>query len=477
MRIKRASIGIGLGVCLLTAGALVLSMLPGRTADDDKGILSGFLSRALSTPQSRVSIGLVQGALLSDSTISDIKIADRDGVWLEIDRVRFNWTRSALLFRKLQIDKLEIGTVRYLRPALPNEQPEAVSKEPLLPELPLKVEIKDFGLKELALGAPVLGTAASVSATGAATLGNPAEGLNLRFDARRLDAAGALAARVELVPDTQRLSLNLSVDEPANGIAAHALNIPGRPPVKLTFEGNGTLDSFNAQLAFTAGDDIGANGTAQIRRIDKERRLTVDMASRIEGLLPSLAAPVFAGTTRLNGSIGFADRGAITISPLTVASRTARLDINGGLTADQIADVAITVRSLPNAGDKTAAGGAALDAEIRTERGLADADDRLLADAVQAVAEADGGGCLAFAGRGRVDGGDEDQPAVLVALHRLDEVGRNLRLVMAVGQEMLGRDADLGADLLDLLFLGGARDLDVGLHFGHDDFPLGFRGV
>jgi len=35
-----------------------------------------------------------------------------------------------------------------------------------------------------------------------------------------------------------------------------------------------------------------------------------------------------------------------------------------------------------------------------------------------------------------------------------------------------GRDADLGADLLDLFLLGGARDLDVGLHFGHDGFPL-----
>ena len=305
MQGRRTTIGIGFAVCLLAVGVLLVSTLTGRSADDDKGLLSSFLSRALSTPQSRVSIGLVRGALLSDSTISDIKISDRNGVWLEIDKVHLNWTRSALLFRKLQIDKLEIGTVRYLRRALPNEQPEAVSDEPLLPELPLKVEIKDFSLKELALGAPVIGTAASVSATGAATLGNPAEGLNLRFDARRLDAAGTLAARVELVPDSQRLALKLSVDEPANGIAANALNIPGRPPVKLTLDGNGTLDSFDAQLAFAAGDDIGANGSAQIRRVDKERRLTVDMASRIEGLLPAVAA--FFLANRLL-PIGIADR-------------------------------------------------------------------------------------------------------------------------------------------------------------------------
>ena len=101
-----------------------------------------------------------------------------------------------------------------------------------------------------------------------------------------------------------------------------------------------------------------------------------------------------------------------------------------------------------------AAGSAALDAEIGAERGLADADDGLLADAVQAVAEADRRRRLAFAGRRRVDGGDEDQLAVLAAPHRLDELGGDLRLVVAVGQQVLGRDADLRADLLDRLLFG-----------------------
>ena len=102
-----------------------------------------------------------------------------------------------------------------------------------------------------------------------------------------------------------------------------------------------------------------------------------------------------------------------------------------------------------------AAGRTALDAEARAERGLADADDGLLADAVQAVAEADRGRGLAFAGRRRVDGGDQDQLAVLACPARDgDEFGGDLRLVVAVGQQMLGRDAELGADLLDRLLLG-----------------------
>jgi hypothetical protein len=37
---------------------------------------------------------------------------------------------------------------------------------------------------------------------------------------------------------------------------------------------------------------------------------------------------------------------------------------------------------------------------------------------------------------------------------------------------MLAWNADFLADRLDLFLVGGARDLDVGLHFGHGGFPL-----
>src|SRR5690606_33091296 len=73
--------------------------------------------------------------------------------------------------------------------------------------------------------------------------------------------------------------------------------------------------------------------------------------------------------------------------------------------------------------------------------------------------------------RRRVDRGDEDQLAVLLAALRFDERRRNLRLVMAVGQQLLGRDAEPGADLHDRLFRRGTRDLDVGLRCGHVNSP------
>ena len=109
-----------------------------------------------------------------------------------------------------------------------------------------------------------------------------------------------------------------------------------------------------------------------------------------------------------------------------------------------------------------AARGPALHPEVGAKRGLADADHRLLADGVEPVAEAHRRGGLSLACGRRVDRGHEDQVPVGLAFLGLDEVGRHLGLVMAVGQERVGRNIQLRADLLDRFFVGFAGDFDVG---------------
>jgi hypothetical protein len=112
-------------------------------------------------------------------------------------------------------------------------------------------------------------------------------------------------------------------------------------------------------------------------------------------------------------------------------------------------------------------GGPALHPEVRAKRRLADADHRLLADAVQPVAKTHGRRRLALARRRRVDRRHEDQLAVRAGRQACDEFLPDLRLVVAVGQQRLRRDAEFGADLLDRFLLRGARDFDVCLE-GHD---------
>ncbi len=122
----------------------------------------------------------------------------------------------------------------------------------------------------------------------------------------------------------------------------------------------------------------------------------------------------------------------------------------------------------------SAARRAALHAEARPERGLAQADRDALADARERVAETDRGRRLAFARRRRADRGDEDELAVRLAGEPGEEAVVDLGDRAAVRMQRLRRDAELGADRRDGRERGLARDFTVRLHCRR---PLTLRPV
>lgn len=357
---------------LLLAALLASAHFGGfaQNAQTDRGVVADLISKALSSDSSQVSIGAVNGALSSDVEIRDIVLSDRDGAWLRLDRARLIWSRSALLLRRLDVDRLEIGRLEILRRPVKQPATTPTADEPILPELPLRVIIRAFQLQELALGEPVIGTAARITASGAARLGPPTEGLDLRFEARRIDMGGSFDVNLSFVPETMRLRLAAKLDEPAGGLISKVAGLPGEPPVKLDLSGDGPLDGFRSTLTFTAGPTIGADGTATVNRSGAERQLALALDARIEGLMPAPVAPVFAGSTRLDGTVAFADAGDVEIRNLALVSALAQLDVGGRVAADKSLDLRVSAASRPNVAGKTVASGSeigklAFDATIK----------------------------------------------------------------------------------------------------------------
>src|SRR5271155_3985938 len=107
---------------------------------------------------------------------------------------------------------------------------------------------------------------------------------------------------------------------------------------------------------------------------------------------------------------------------------------------------------------------ASLQAETGTERGLAQADDRLLADAVERVAETDRRRRLALARRRRADRGHENE----LAVGPVAETAK--KIILELGDEAAERvqcgfgRPDLRGDLRDRLQTRSARDFDVRPH-------------
>ena len=286
----------------------------------------------------------------SDASISDIVISDRNGPWLKVDKARLVWNRLALFSRRLEVDQLTIGRLEFLRRPLPSDTPppDTGAQQPILPELPVKVLIKQFGVQELSLGEPVVGVAARLNISGKATLGPPSEGLDLTLTAQRLDAPGDFKTLLTYIPATDRLTLNVNSSEPAGGIFAHLANLPGLPPVKLAFNGAGALDNFTAKLDFNAGADVWANGQVIVARQGAGRRLTLDLNSRLEGLAPGVVQPVFAGHTTLKGDVQFNDNSSIALpGGLHLVSAAARLDFEGERSANGLLDFKVHAGAIP----------------------------------------------------------------------------------------------------------------------------------
>ena len=338
---------------LALIAALIVFCAPARANEADKGVLANLISRALSSPTTSVSIGAVDGALSSDVSISDIVLSDRAGPWLKIDKVRLIWSRLALLNCRLEVDQLTIGHMQFLRRPLPSEapppSPDNATPQSILPELPVKVIVKQFAIQELSLDEPVIGVAARLNVSGKATLGPPSEGLDLTLASRRLDAPGEFKALMTYVPATDKLTFSVNSDEPAGGLFAHLVNLPGLPPATLAFNGAGPLDNFTAKLDFSAGPDVWAKGEVVVARQDAGRRLTLDLNSRLEGMTPPIIRPVFAGETTLKGDLYFNDDSSIATPGLHLVSANARLDIEGGRSADNVLGVKIHAGAIPGA--------------------------------------------------------------------------------------------------------------------------------
>src|SRR5262249_62350875 len=107
----------------------------------------------------------------------------------------------------------------------------------------------------------------------------------LDVNVRRLDAAGLFAAHLRFVPKGEQLEMKASLVEPAGGLLSKGANLPGTPPINLNLDGRGTLDDWNADRDFNAGERVDANGAARMSRVGAERRPSVDVVSRAAALL------------------------------------------------------------------------------------------------------------------------------------------------------------------------------------------------
>jgi len=256
-------------ISLLALWASGLSAQDAETdAARERGLLQAFIEDNLSGAGRDVRISGFQGALSSKASLEELTIADSDGIWLTLRDVTLEWTRSALLRGRLNVNQLTAQEIVLER--LPNTQPgegaiapeDAEARPFALPELPVSVNIGEVRAARVDLGAPVLGEAVVLSLEGSLSLedGNGAAKLVVE----RLDDEGQLKLDAAYSNETRILALDLDLREGPGGIVSGLLNLPDRPALGLTLRGEDPIDDYEARLALKRNDIPRLTGVVRV---------------------------------------------------------------------------------------------------------------------------------------------------------------------------------------------------------------------
>lgn len=423
--------------------ALCLVPLTATAQDDDRGFLTRLLEDNLSGAGREVRIEGFQGALSSRASLSLLTIADDQGVWLRLTDVALDWNRGALLSGRVEVSSLTAAEIVLER--LPAADPDALpSPEAVpfaLPDLPVSLKLGQVSAPMIRLGESVLGEAVTARLVASADLGGGEGAATVQLD--RTDKGGALTLSGSFANATRQLGLALSATEPAGGIAASLLGLPGAPSVALNIAGQGPLEDFEAVVSLaTAGQDRLFGSVAVQAAADGARGFRVDLKGDVAPLfLPDYQA-FFGPDVALFAEGRQAASGALDLSALLVQAAAVRLDGAARIAPDGIPDrldLALDLGApdgapvlLPLAGDPVRVGSARLRLEFdaaqaadgwRLDGTLAGLDapalraDRLALDGSGRIGRVAGGtrtvgGTLRFDGAGLVPA----DPALAAAL-------------------------------------------------------------
>ncbi|SNT01577.1 autotransporter secretion inner membrane protein TamB [Sphingomonas laterariae] len=239
-----ARIAIGLGavigvLALLAAGLLLfLDSRPGKA----------FLVRQIAGFEMEsgmgFAVGRIEGSIYGDMVLHDIAVRDPKGVFATSPRVRLAWHPFRFLRNHVSVDRLESPLITLAR--LPELKPtQSDPNAPILPDL--DIDVDRLKIDQLVLGAPVIGKRQVMAIDGAAHIADGRAQIETRVVA---DSGDRLDARLDAVPDQNRLAITGRLNAPAGGMVATMAGLA--EGATATLDGRGDWRAWDGRLIATS---------------------------------------------------------------------------------------------------------------------------------------------------------------------------------------------------------------------------------
>ena len=201
------------GLCLFIVTLIATVWVAGNT-DPGRRLIERLTSQLTGGTVQLAGLG---GAIPMQLTLDQLQLRDRQGVWLSADHVSLRWHPIEYLRNRVHVDTLQAARLHMERTPVSDGKRGGNATIP-------DIEVGDFKIGVVELGAPLVGTPAAFTATGRLQM-HSLEDANADLVAHRTDGDGDYVLHASLDPSS--MTGSLSVHEPAGGPLENLLSLPG----------------------------------------------------------------------------------------------------------------------------------------------------------------------------------------------------------------------------------------------------------
>lgn len=209
-----------------------------------------------------IGMGRIDGSIFGAMRVHDLALRDPKGVFLTVPRLDVDWRPLAFIGKHLDVRSLVIPDARLHRAPQFNQTPP--SEGPLLPDL--DIDVNRLAIAQLHIDPALTGQRHVLGLAGKVHIAD--RRAQIEADGKAIAAPGIaggdmLRLVLDAVPDANRLTIDLHMRAPANGLVAGFTGV--EQPLDLGIAGKGDWKVWDGRLSGTMGADRLANVTLAAR--------------------------------------------------------------------------------------------------------------------------------------------------------------------------------------------------------------------
>ncbi|HEX3863865.1 MAG TPA: translocation/assembly module TamB domain-containing protein [Stellaceae bacterium] len=316
-----------LGIAVLAVIVLIGGALALLQTSPVLNWAGGKVMQIVSAPGFSVTLHGLGGHIPFDLRAQRIEVSDDHGVWLALDNADIDLAPSALLSGRVQINSLSAAAIDVARlpetKPQPNPKPVPLAQLLRLPRLPVAVAVDRLAVDRLTLGPTILGDTMQAAIAGHAVQHGDAS--EVALDLHRTDGVGG-GVQLNLkesgaAPD---LSVQVSASEPSGVLLGSLLHRDDKPPLSLSFTGEGPLAAWNGRLEAAAGELAKFDGAVTMKAA-RDTVIGLDGTAALAPLLTPEVAALTGDSMPVSVQATLKENGAIAVNSLSVGMAAGRL--------------------------------------------------------------------------------------------------------------------------------------------------------